>query len=165
MPLVGLPIFVKKSSAGDALLVDEVNAAFWTYCAVHFIASTYSYAWDILMDWGLLRVNTPGHPHRFLREKINYHPYFYYWSMVTDGILRFFWVITLFAATRGEKGSVFNSLSIISLISILAEAFRRAQWALIRVENEQNNNLEAYRTIPIIPPIVTEVTRPEDKAK
>ena len=74
-----------------------MNAAFWTYCAVHFIATTYSYAWDIIMDWGLLRENTPGHPHRFLREKINYHPYFYYWSMATDGVLRFFWVVTLFA--------------------------------------------------------------------
>ena len=163
VPLVGLPIFLKKSSADDSLLVDEVSAAFWTYCAVHFIATTYSYAWDIIMDWGLLRLNTPGHPNRFLREKINYHPYFYYWSMVTDGLLRFFWVITLFAATKGKEGSAFHSLSIISLISILAEAFRRAQWALIRVENEQNNNLEAYRTIPIIPPIVTDTRRPEDK--
>ena len=41
-----------------------------------------------------------------------------------------------------------------SLIFIFAEAFRRALWALLRVENEQNNNLEAYRTIPYIPPIV-----------
>jgi len=41
-----------------------------------------------------------------------------------------------------------------TFITIMAECFRRAQWSLIRVENEQNNNFEAYRTIPIIPPIV-----------
>ena len=39
-------------------------------------------------------------------------------------------------------------------LQTFAEGFRRAQWALLRVENEQNNNLEAYRTIPIIPPII-----------
>jgi hypothetical protein len=41
-----------------------------------------------------------------------------------------------------------------TFITIMAECFRRAQWSLIRVENEQNNNFEQYRTIPIIPPIV-----------
>jgi hypothetical protein len=42
----------------------------------------------------------------------------------------------------------------LTAVSIYCEAFRRAQWALLRVENEQNNNLEQYRTIPLIPPIV-----------
>jgi len=42
-------------------------------------------------------------------------------------------------------------------LSTFAEGFRRSQWALLRVENEQNNNLEAYRTIPIIPPIISRV--------
>jgi len=41
-----------------------------------------------------------------------------------------------------------------TFISIVLEIFRRAQWSLLRVENEQNNNFEQYRTIPIIPPIV-----------
>lgn len=39
-------------------------------------------------------------------------------------------------------------------IQVMAEAIRRGLWSLIRIENEQNNNLETYRTIPIIPPIV-----------
>ncbi len=29
----------------------------------------------------------------------------------------------------------------------VGEAIRRAQWSLIRVENENNNNFEKYRTI------------------
>ena len=103
---------------------------------MHFIATTYSYAWDIYMDWGLLRQNTPGHPKRFLRDKINYHPYFYYWSMFSDFVLRYWWIVPLFAYTEGKKGGVFNSLEVMSGITIFAEAFRRAQWALIRVENE-----------------------------
>ena len=43
-------------------------------------------------------------------------------------------------------------------ISWFAEAYRRAQWALIRVELEQNHNFEAYRTINIVPE-VTERTK------
>ena len=48
-----------------------------------------------------------------------------------------------------------------TFISIVLEIFRRAQWSLLRVENEQNNNFEQYRTIPIIPPIVEN----EDESK
>jgi len=54
----------------------------------------------------------------------------------------------------GNPTSIFNELKGLTGILIAAEAIRRAQWALLRVENEQNNNLETYRTIPIIPPIV-----------
>ena len=152
VPFAALWLVKSKESQ---LLVDEVDIAFWVYLTIKIISATYSYAWDIYMDWGLLRQNTPGHPHRFLRDKINYHPYFYYWGIVTDGLLRYWWVVPLFSVTSGPSASYFNQLQILSALSIFFEAFRRAQWSLIRVENEQNNNFEAYRTIPIIPPIIT----------
>lgn len=120
------------------------------FFATHFIASSYSYAWDIYMDWGLLRSKEPGS--YALRAKMNYPAWFYYYAMVSDLILRFFWIVPLFRL--GQPDSAFNNFQILSFISIFLEVFRRAQWSLIRVENEQNNNLEAYRTIPIIPPIV-----------
>ena len=97
VPLAGLPIWMKSSTDPDATLVNEVNTALYIYIGVHFIATTYSYAWDIYMDWGLLRLNTPGHPNRFLREKINYHPYFYYCAIFADFIFRYWWILTLFA--------------------------------------------------------------------
>lgn len=128
----------------------DFDTAFWIWVAVHTIASSYSYAWDIYMDWGLLRskeLGTYG-----LRPKINYHAYFYYYAIVSDFILRFFWIVPIFRL--GSPDSAFNTFQIMTFISIFLELFRRAQWSLIRVENEQNNNLEAYRTIPIIPPIV-----------
>jgi hypothetical protein len=46
------------------------------------------------MDWGLLRCEEEGK--YGLRDKISYHPYFYYYAMVSDFILRFVWVITIF---------------------------------------------------------------------
>ena len=38
-----------------SLLKDEVDVAFWIYLIIKIISATYSYAWDIYMDWGLLR--------------------------------------------------------------------------------------------------------------
>ena len=38
-----------------SLLKDEVDVAFWIYLTIKIISATYSYAWDIYMDWGLLR--------------------------------------------------------------------------------------------------------------
>jgi hypothetical protein len=57
------------------------------------IASSYSYAWDIYMDWGLLRSKNPKT--YGLREKLNYPVWFYYYAIVSDFLLRFFWIVTL----------------------------------------------------------------------
>jgi hypothetical protein len=83
---------------------------------------------------------------------MNYPTWFYYFAAVMDFILRYLWILALFEF--GEIDSTFVDFQTMSTIFIFAEAFRRALWALLRVENEQNNNLEAYRTIPYIPPIV-----------
>lgn len=37
------------------------------------------------------------------------------------------------------------------MIQAVGEAFRRAQWAVLRVENENINNYEKYRSILEIP--------------
>ena len=37
------------------------------------------------------------------------------------------------------------------LVLALVEGFRRAQWALIRIENENVNNFERYRNVLQIP--------------
>jgi len=98
-----------------------------------------------------------------LRDKINYSPWFYYWAIVTDFILRFWWVAGLFAITYGHKDELFYDLKALTGFYILAEAFRRGFWALIRVENEQNNNFEGYRGLDAIPPVViTHVTDDPD---
>ena len=108
VPLVGLPIFLLKNPNPDPLLVNEVNAGLWLYLSMKMIATTYSLAWDIYMDWGLCRQNTPGHPHRFLRDKLSYGPKFYYWAIFADSFLRFWWIVPLFAVTAGKKDSIFN---------------------------------------------------------
>lgn len=50
-----------------------------------------------------------------------------------------------------------KDVEILTFLAMMAEAVRRTQWSLIRVENEFFNNFEAYRTIPIIPKLMDEV--------
>ena len=38
----------------------DYNTAFWIWFSIHMVSSTYSYAWDIYMDWGLLRSKEKG---------------------------------------------------------------------------------------------------------
>ena len=52
----------------------------------------YCYAWDLTMDWGLLRGVKND---RLLRDRLFYPKWLYYWSMITNLILRFAWLLPL----------------------------------------------------------------------
>jgi len=116
---------------------------------VHFIATVYCYAWDLYMDWGLLRSQEPGR--KFLRHKLLYPRNFYYWAIFSNMILRFFWLLSLMPASFFNE--TFENAQAWIFIADLAEGIRRTQWALIRVENENINNFEKYRTILQIPSV------------
>lgn len=65
----------------------------YLYLGLYVFSTMYSYTWDILMDWGLMRRTKPGKI--FLRDRLKYPSSFYYFSMVTNLILRFAWTLTL----------------------------------------------------------------------
>ena len=121
------------------------------YVILYVIATLYSYVWDLTMDWGLLR----GKPkYIFLREKLLYPAKYYYFSIVTNLILRFAWVLTLFTDTFLYTTKEGNHALLLFLG--LCEAYRRTQWSLFRVENENVNNFEKYRAILDIPQLSEE---------
>lgn len=102
------------------------------------------------MDWGLMR---GSHPHnRFLRDKLKYPNHFYYFSMVTNLLLRFSWLLMFISSTMYPP-NFYNNGGLLFLLA-LAEAYRRAQWSLFRIENENVNNFEKYRVILDIPNIL-----------
>ena len=108
------------------------------------------------MDWGLFRCFESNN--YLLRKQIKYPARFYYTAMVTNFILRFWWIIGVFVYSFDTRaGKKIKDLEILLFLSIMAEAIRRTQWSLIRVENEFFNNYEAYRTIPTIPNLMEEV--------
>jgi hypothetical protein len=63
------------------------------FVLVATFATLYSYAWDITMDWGLLRGKKEGN--RLLRDKLKFPRSFYYFSMITNLMLRFSWTLNL----------------------------------------------------------------------
>ena len=69
--------------------------------------------------------------------------------MVTNLLLRLTWVLTLIP--QGYFGDFFVRTEGMFFCLAVGEAYRRAQWSLFRVENENVNNFEKYRTIMEIP--------------
>jgi len=99
------------------------------------------------MDWGLLRGSKPDN--KLLRDKLKFPKNFYYFSMVTNLLLRFSWTFTLIPVRHFPKSFVdFDGLF---FMLALGELYRRTQWSLFRVENENINNFEKYRAIMEIP--------------
>merc|ERR1719469_224276 len=80
------------------------------------VKTTYSFIWDIYMDWGLFRSNERGDENRFLRPKINYQHSFYYWAIFSDFVLRYIWILFLF--NYGTKDSSFNQLNIMFALAV-----------------------------------------------
>jgi hypothetical protein len=65
----------------------------YLYVPLYIFSTFYSYTWDIVMDWGLLRGTRSGH--KLLRDRLKYPKSFYYFSAITNLILRFAWLLTL----------------------------------------------------------------------
>lgn len=95
------------------------------------------------MDWGLAR---KGSKNIFLRDNILYPPKYYYFAIIVNVILRLTW-LNIFLEIKNDEVKVF-------ILSIL-EVYRRSQWSLFRVENENANNPEQYRAILEIPDYIT----------
>ena len=106
------------------------------------VATCYLIFWDIYMDWDLGQIRSKNF---YLRDKLMYPKYYYYWTIVTNFFLRFTWIYNIFIST-GIAGDLIK----IFIFSFL-EIFRRIQWTFFRVENENQNNFEKYRAILDIP--------------
>ena len=109
------------------------------------------------MDWGLFRSSNGL---RDSPEKHKFPQSFYYFAMITNALIRFYWIIGVFHYEyTNDDSDLINKLSLMAMISLMLEAVRRTQWALIRVENEFYNNYENYRTISQIPDLMGKIEK------
>lgn len=97
------------------------SAAYWGFVAINIVSTSYSYAWDLYMDWGLLRSSEPGK--RFLRPKLLYPVWFYYYAAASNLLMRLMWIVPLFN-DKYSQWFVESQLNIFVLTVI--EGFRRA---------------------------------------
>ena len=114
------------------------------------INSTYSLAWDVIMDWGMMQnpqnfaPECAGAPaigaatgtrqqtcaQAVLRPKLRYGASASIAILIADTVLRYSWLLRFY-----EKG-IFPSTDVYILCSQFLEAIRRALWNLLRVEWE-----------------------------
>ncbi|TBU41712.1 EXS-domain-containing protein [Dichomitus squalens] len=115
---------------------------FVAWCVFATNYSLYAGAWDLLMDWSLLR---PHAPYTLLRHEMLYNNAipFYYFAIVTNILIRFIWVIYI-----PEKGPNFI---IRTFIAGMLEVLRRWQWNFLRLENEHLGNVDQYRVTREVP--------------
>ena len=131
---------------------------FAVYFIFNLIATLYCMVWDFYMDWGLFRSSESGK--YCLRDQILFSPSFYYFAMILNIFLRFFWLLGIFKYSyESDPDNFWYDLEILVIANIFAEALRRTVWAIIRVENEMFNNFEEYRSIPMIPSLMSRIGR------
>lgn len=116
------------------------SVSFLVFVIIGVVANSYMLFWDIKMDW---RLGEFGSKNFFLRDKLTYPKRFYYMVIVINAILRFTWVYNLISVPIDDELKLF-------FFSLL-EVYRRTQWGILRVENENLHNPEKYRTILDIP--------------
>jgi hypothetical protein len=67
---------------------------FYAFVALNVFSTIYSYYWDLYMDWGLLRSYDKGK--RYLRNKMLYPTWFYYYAAASNLVMRCMWIVPLF---------------------------------------------------------------------
>lgn len=127
-----------KSSSGT---LDGHSPFFYVWIVSSIVSSTYTYLWDIRMDWGLMDRNAGENVG--LREEIVYSPKgYYYFAILEDLMLRLGWVVSI---SLQEFTSV--DANIVTSVLATLEIFRRFVWNFFRLENEHLNNCGTSKRI------------------
>lgn len=116
-----------------------------------FINSTYSFIWDIKMDWGFqifdrISSNNPTILIRPSNKLIYNSVVIYYLAIVVDFILRYLWVMKFLIIQDAQSLPIINRVSLFlfgydafsfgyCLIEVL-EIFRRFMWCFFKLEND-----------------------------
>jgi len=103
---------------------NEGNDMLSYYVFIRIFDTMFTLIWDFYMDWGLFRC--------FEREsfalrplkKMKFSKKFYYFAIVFNTILRFFWIIPIYKKSL-VKQELLNKLEMVDWLSIIAEALRR----------------------------------------
>ena len=129
---------------------EKEKAALETFLIILLaINSTYSLAWDIIMDWGMMQNGLcigDSHSscaHAVLRPKLRFGAPTSIGILLIDIILRYSWLL------RFWENDLFPNADIYILCTQFLEAIRRSLWNLLRVEWEhikQNKGKEEETT-------------------
>jgi len=119
---------------------NEYKVIFYLAVAV---STTYSYNWDIFMDWDLGHCKHDGP--RFLRGRLMYQfSGYYYVAMVMDLFFRFGWVLTLVPTSINNPLLHNDLVQYILPILPAIEIIRRCIWGCFRLEHQHLKNTKNF---------------------
>ena len=159
---------VGKYRAIDGPFWSDPGRVAWISCL--FIGALYSFAWDVVMDWGLVEVSCatdstadstrsrfPVFPLKIrwktTRDRVFRSTWFYAWAVCSNLVGRFAWAVTITPHMNHGVFFIFSGLTNEGLATLVAvvELLRRAQWTFLRLENEYLNNAAHYRSVVAAP--------------
>uniref|UniRef100_A0A1I8AV11 Xenotropic and polytropic retrovirus receptor 1 n=1 Tax=Steinernema glaseri TaxID=37863 RepID=A0A1I8AV11_9BILA len=115
---------------------------FYLWIFSYIVSFTYTFLWDIFMDWGLIDPRSPSDT-PFLREEMIYgSKWYYYLAVAEDFVLRLSWVMNV---SLGEAWTL--EADLLTCITAPLEVFRRFIWNYLRLENEHVNNCGQFRAV------------------
>lgn len=127
-------ILVTVFSTLRTFYVEQGWLVLWV-CGV-LLSTMYTYTWDLRKDWNVAHTKAK---HRFLRNKLLYSKYYYYFAMVSNLLLRCSWTLSISNTNAWPVSPTTFSAVVASL-----EVIRRGQWNIIRLENEHLHYKEKY---------------------
>jgi hypothetical protein len=115
----------------------RTEATFNVFLGLSLLSTLYSFSWDLYIDWGFFQKGSLAALKKrdirgFLRQRTLFPTWFYLTSIVSNLVLRFLWALPMLPMLPGW---LHNSQVLVSIITI-GEGYRRAQWSIIRIENE-----------------------------
>ncbi|PAV58031.1 hypothetical protein WR25_18800 isoform B [Diploscapter pachys] len=121
---------------------NATSTYFYIWITAYIISFTYTFLWDIFMDWGLIDPRAPKDAPLLREEMIYGSKFYYYLAIVQDFILRLSWVLNV---SLGEAWTLDSDF----LVTLTApfEVFRRFIWNYFRLENEHVNNCGQFRAV------------------
>eukprot|EP01065_Artemidia_motanka_P029540 TRINITY_DN35637_c0_g1_i1.p1 TRINITY_DN35637_c0_g1~~TRINITY_DN35637_c0_g1_i1.p1 ORF type:complete len:721 (+),score=232.17 TRINITY_DN35637_c0_g1_i1:109-2271(+) len=120
----------------------KTSGAHWHKFWAYSIAKTYAFAWDIMMDWGFAgHAGVPG----FNRRKTTFKKPVYLAAGLYNLLARFAYIIPYLPGWPGGE--------VLDTTLAIVELSRRASWSVFRMENENVNNLEKYRSVDYVPEV------------
>mgnify|MGYP000653095705 CR=1 FL=1 len=104
---------------------------FYFWVGVSFVSSMYAWIWDVWEDWGLF--SRDAGDNFFLRKKLIYPKWFYYFAMVENFVLRFGWATSAWL-TKSLPSPTHDHLLAVLFASL--KVFRRFIWNFLKMEME-----------------------------
>ncbi|CAL6034721.1 EXS_family protein [Hexamita inflata] len=136
--------------------IKNVKTTYWTFVGFKTVDSIYKLYWDVFEDWGLVTGGSSGIKFRYKPQEWAYGRYVRrptllpLWQIILYHIIDYFsvtiWIVTCFSSLKHITTQFW-----FTCFSQEMPLVRRIVWMIIRMDNQQQTNVESYVSTNYIP--------------